>query len=65
MSLPVFDGLPPCENSWTAVEVDIGRSEIPEALAVAPGVVEVDELSKSRFQLSRQLVVFEQNAVLQ
>jgi hypothetical protein len=60
----MFDVLPPRENSRTAVEVDIGRSEVAQALVVPPGVVEVNELSKSGFQLPRQVIVFELDPVV-
>ncbi len=49
------------ENSWTAAEVDIGWSEITEAFVVTPVVVEVDQLGEACFELSRQVVTFDEH----
>jgi hypothetical protein len=59
--------LPPSENGWPATAVDIGRSKIAEALVVTAGVVELDELGQTGFELTRQVVAsihefFELNA---
>ena len=61
----MFDVLPPCENSGSAPKVDIGWSEIAETLVVTPSVIEIDELREPRFELSRQIVILQQNAILQ
>jgi hypothetical protein len=60
-----LDVLPPCENSGSAPKVDIGWSEIAETLVVTPSVIEIDELREPRFELSRQIVILQQNAILQ
>ena len=50
-----FDVFPPREDGLTPTEVDIGRSEVVEALVVTPSVVVIDELGESRFQLTGQV----------
>ena len=67
---PLFDGLSldPFslqQNGLAASEVDVGRSEIVEALMVAPVVVVLDEGRDLAFEVSGQEVVLEQDAVLQ
>jgi hypothetical protein len=46
-------------------EVDIGRGQIVETLVVAPQVVVNDELGQALFELTRQVVVLEQDPVVQ
>lgn len=48
-----------------AVEVDIGRGEIVQALVVALVVVVLDEIRDLRLELAEQIVVLEQDPVLQ
>ena len=67
---PVFHGLSldPFslqQNGVAAPEVDVGRGEIVEALVVAPVIVVLDEGGDLGFEVARQEVVFEQDAVLQ
>ena len=66
---PVFDGLsfdPFClqQDGLAASEVDVGGSEIVEAL-IATMVVALDEGGYLPFEIIRQEVVLEQDAVLQ
>jgi len=49
----VLDGLPPGENGWSTAAVNIGRGEVMQTLVVTPGIVVIDELGKTRFQLPR------------
>ena len=65
-----FDGLfldapPSFDDGLVPSEVDIGGREVAKALVVAPVIVVLYEGVDLRFQVSRQVVVFEQNAVLQ
>jgi hypothetical protein len=53
------------QDGLAASEVDVGRCEIAEALVIAPVVVVIDEGADLRFEVARQEVVFEQDAVLQ
>ena len=67
---PQFDGLSldPLslqQNGLAAPEVDVGRGEIVEALVVAAVVVVIDERRDLLLEITRQEVVFEQDAVLQ
>ena len=70
LQAPVFDGLSldPFslqQDGLAASEVDVGRGEIAEALVIAPMVVVLDEGADLGFEIARQEVVFEQDAVLQ
>ena len=56
---------PPHKNALTATEVHIGRSQVVETLVIAPGVVVVDELTQPCLELTRQVVVLEQDLVLE
>ncbi len=53
------------QNGLTASEVDVGRSEIVEALVIAPMVVALDEGGNLGFEIAGQEVILEQDAVLQ
>jgi hypothetical protein len=48
-----------------AAEVDVGGREVTEALVVAAVVVVIDEGGDLPLEVSRQEVVFQQDAVLQ
>ncbi len=66
---PVFDGLPfdPCslsQNGSTAPEVDIGRCEVLLALVIAPVIVVISGIDLLP-EITGQVVVFQQDAVLQ
>ena len=52
-------------NSLTASEVDVGGREVFQALVISSVIVVVDEGPDGQLKCSRQMVVFEQDAVLQ
>ena len=54
-----------CEDHWSATEVDVSRREVVDALMIAAVIVVLDEGSDLPFEIGRQLVIIEQNAVLQ
>ena len=55
-----FDLFPPFENGLTAPEVDVSRRQVVQALVVSTVVVVLDELLDAVFELSWQVVVFQQ-----
>ena len=57
-------GFPPFEEGLATSEVDVGRGQVVKALVVAPGIVVIDELGEACLELTRQVVVLEQDAVL-
>ena len=59
-----FDLLSLFQDLLIAPEVDIGGRQVSEALVLALVVVMVDEGGDLPFQVSRQEVMFEQDAVL-
>ena len=70
LQAPLFDGLSldPFslqQDGLAAPEVNVGGGKIVEALVVAPMVVVLDEGGDLGFEIARQEVVFEQDAVLQ
>ena len=50
------------EDGLSATEVDVGRSEIAEALVIADVVVVLDEGGDLTFEIAGQVVVLEQDA---
>jgi hypothetical protein len=52
------------QDGLAAPEVDVGGGEIVEAFVIAPMVVALDEGCDLGFEITRQEVVFEQDAVL-
>ena len=65
----LFDGLflnalPSFDDGLVPSEVDVGGREVAKALVVAPVIVVLHEGADLRFQVSRQVVVFEQDAEL-
>lgn len=65
-----FDGLPfdpfsLFQNGLAAPEVDIGRGEVLQALVIAPVVVMIDKGIDLMPEITGQVVVFQQDAVLQ
>ena len=48
-----------------APEVDVGRGQIADAFVISAMIVVVDEGSDLRLEVFREVVVFEQDAVLQ
>ena len=53
------------EKGFVPAEVDIGGSDIVEALVEAPVIVVIDEGSDLSFEITGQEVVFQQDSVLQ
>ena len=67
---PRFDGLPfdpfsLFQNGFAPSEVDIGRGEVLQALVVAPVVVMIDKGVDLLPEITWQVVVFQQDAVLE
>ena len=60
-----FDPFPFQRDDIAAPEVDVGRSEIVEALVVSPMIVMLDESRDLGFEVLLEEVVFQQDAVLQ
>ena len=60
-----LDLLSPFDNGCVAPEVDIGWRDVGEALVVAVVVVIIDEGADLPFEITRQIIVFEQNPVLE
>src|SRR4051794_23648629 len=60
-----LDALAFLQDGLTTIEVDIGRSEVVQALLVTPVVVVIDEGSDPRLERAGQAGVLEQDAVLQ
>ena len=60
-----FDPFPFQRDDLAAPEVDVGGGEIVEALVVAAVVVMIDERRDLPLEITRQEVVFQQDAVLQ
>ena len=61
----LFDLFSVSQHGLSASEVDLGRGEVLQALVVAPVVVVVDEGIDRLPESARQVVVFQQDAVLQ
>src|ERR1043165_9340119 len=53
------------QDDWTASKVDVGRGEIVDALVVAAVVVVVNEGRDLGFEVAREEVVFQQDAVFE
>ena len=49
----------------TSAEVDVGRCEVLYAFMVAPVIVALDEVRDLGFEITGQVIVLEQNAVLE
>src|SRR4029079_2730601 len=60
-----LDALAFCEDCLSSPEVDIGRSEVVEALVIADVVIVRDEGVDLPFEITGQIVVVEQDAVLE
>src|SRR6266581_8270622 len=58
-----FDLFSPFENGLTAPEVDVSRRQVVQALVVSTVVVVLDELVDAVFELTWQIVVFQQDPV--
>ena len=60
-----FDPFSFKQDGLAASEVDVGRGEIGDALVVSQVIVVGDEVADLGFEITRQIVVLEQDAVLQ
>ena len=60
-----FDPFSFTQDGLTVSEVDVGRGEIGDALMVSQVIVVSDEATDLGFEITRQIVVFEQDAVLE
>jgi hypothetical protein len=60
-----FDPFPFQHDDVAAPQVDVGGSEIADAFVVAAMVVVIDERCDFPLEITRQEVVFQQDAVLQ
>ncbi len=60
-----LDPRPLLLDSLAAVEVDVGRGEVAQALVSPEMVVVLDEGGHTRLQFAGQVGVFEQDAVLE
>ena len=54
-----------CEDRLRSAEVDVSRREVVDALMIADVIVVLDEGGDLPFEIARQVIVVEQNAVLQ
>ena len=61
----LFDPFALFQNGFSASEVDIGRGEVLQALVIAPMVVMLDEGINLLPEITGQVVVFQQDAVLE
>jgi hypothetical protein len=60
-----LDALALCEDRIGPAEVNVGRGEVVDALMVADVVVMLDEGIDLPFEISGQIIVVEQDAVLE
>ena len=60
-----FDPFSFKQDGLAASEVDVGRGEIGDALVVSQVIVVGDEVADLGFEIARQIVVLEQDAVLE
>ena len=60
-----FDPFSLFQNGLSAPEVDIGRGEVLQALVIAPVVVMIDKGVDLLSEITRQIVVFQQDTVLE
>ena len=60
-----FDASPFGQDGFATAKIDVGRSEVADALVVAVVVVVVDEGGDGGFEFAFEEVVFEQDAVFQ
>ena len=58
-----FDGFPPFKYGRCSAEVDVSRRQVVQALVVSTVVVVLNELADAVFELSRQIVVLQQDPV--
>ena len=60
-----FDLLPFPEDSFCSAKVDIGWGQVTQAFMIALMIIVLDELTDRLLKGARQIVVFEQDAVLE
>ena len=60
-----FDPFSLQEDGPVSAEVDVGGRQVLEAFVVAPVIVVLDEVPDLSFEIARQVIVLEQNAVLE
>ena len=60
-----FDPFALKQDGLAASEVNVGRCQVLQAFVVAPMIVVIDEVIDVRFEVTRQVVVFEEDAVLE
>ena len=60
-----FDAFSFQEDGPVSAEVDVGGRQVLEAFVVAPVIVVLDEARDLGFEIARQVIVLEQNAVLE
>ncbi len=60
-----FDPFTLKQNGVAASEVDVGRCEVLQAFMIAAVIVVIDEAIDVGFEIARQVVVVEQDAVLE
>ncbi len=61
---PALDALALQQNGLPPAEIDISRGQVVQALVVAPVVIVLDEYFNLGLKRARQVVVFQQDAVL-
>jgi len=61
---PALDALTLQQDGLRPAEIDISRGQIVPALVVAPVVILLDKGLNLGLQRARQLVIFQQNAIL-
>jgi len=60
-----LDPFSPFNDGGVSAEVGIGGGDVAEALVVAVVVIVIDESADLAFKVPRQIIVFQQDAVLQ
>ena len=60
-----FDPFSFKQDGLASSEVDIGRSEIGDALMISQMIIVSDEVADLGFEIARKIVVLKQDAVLQ
>ena len=60
-----FDPVPPFDDGGVAAEVGVGGRDVAETLVVAVIVIVIDESAYLAFEVSGQVIIFQQDAVFQ
>ena len=61
----VFDPLLCQHDGLTTIEVDVGSCQVGDALVVAQMILVTDEVSNLLFEITGQMIVFEQDVAFQ